>query len=197
WRLARDYRRRSPPHLRLRDEQDGARRRDHRRGAGPACGRHPEAVKRGKLLCRGSSDQLHGTGLRFMDKFYARSVFFVKYAERSLKFYTETLGFSLDWNYQENGRAFVFQVSLFGFELILNQTEPSAEDRAGHGRLFIGLEDDQAAALRKHIEAKSIKTTVVSWGNPTLVLRDPDGNELFFWLPGSEWAKLQAQREGA
>ena len=128
-----------------------------------------------------------------MDNFYARSVFFVKEAERSLNFYTDTLGFSLDWNYQEQGKAYVFQVNLFGFELILNQTEPSTADRAGHGRLFIGLEDDQAAALRKHIEENGIQTTVVPWGNPTLVLRDPDGNELFFWLPGSERAKLETE----
>src|SRR5262245_18873311 len=81
---------------------------------------------------------------------YARTVFFVKDAESSLSFYTETLGFSLDWNYQEQGRAYVFQVSLLGFELILNQTDPSTVDRAGHGRLFIGLEDDQMDAFRKH-----------------------------------------------
>src|SRR5438093_11000924 len=82
-----------------------------------------------------------------VDKLYARSVFFVKDAERSLRFYTETLGFSVGWNYQEQGRAWVFQVSLLGFELILNQTDPSTEDRAGHGRLFIGLEDEQMAAF--------------------------------------------------
>jgi catechol 2,3-dioxygenase-like lactoylglutathione lyase family enzyme len=132
-----------------------------------------------------------------MNNFYARSVFFVKDAERSLRFYTETLGFSLDWNYQEQGRAYVFQVSLLGCELILNQTEPATEDRAGHGRLFIGLEDDQVDALHKHIEDKSIKTTVVPWGNPTLVLRDLDENELFFWFPESERASLQAQLAGA
>src|SRR5262245_2526478 len=127
-----------------------------------------------------------------MNKFYARSVFFVKDAERSLRFYTETLGFSLDWNYQEQGRAYVFQASLLGFELILNQTEPSTEDRAGHGRLFIGLEDDQADAFRRHIEEKGIKTTVFQWGNPTLVIRDLDENELFFWLPASERTSLEA-----
>ena len=135
--------------------------------------------------------------IQIVNNFYARSVFFVKDAERSLRFYTETLGFALDWNYQEEGRAYVFQVSLLGFELILNQTEPSTEDRAGHGRLFIGLEDDQVDALRKHIEEKSIKTTVVQWGNPTLVIRDLDGNELFIWLPESERASLQAQLAGA
>ena len=132
-----------------------------------------------------------------MNNLYARSVFFVNEAERSLRFYTETLGFSLDWNYQEQGRACVFQVSLLGFALILNQTGPLTEDRAGHGRLFIGLEVDQVDAFRKHIEEKSIKTTVVQWGNPTLVIRDPDENELFFWLPESERASLQAQLAGA
>jgi catechol 2,3-dioxygenase-like lactoylglutathione lyase family enzyme len=131
--------------------------------------------------------------VEIVDNLYARSVFFVNDAERSLRFYTETLGFSLDWNYQEQGRACVFQVSLLGFELILNQTGPSTEDRAGHGRLFIGLEDDQLDAFRKHIEEKGIKTTVLQWGNPTLVIRDLDENELFFWLPESERAILQAQ----
>ena len=55
-----------------------------------------------------------------MDNLYARSVFFVQDAERSLRFYTERLGFSEDWNVQEEGRTTVCQVSLFGFELILN-----------------------------------------------------------------------------
>ena len=115
----------------------------------------------------------------------------MKDAERSLKFYTETLGFSLEWNYQEHGRAFVFDVSLFGFELILNQIEPWTEDRAGHGRLFIGLDDDQVVAFRKHIEEKGIKTTLLQWGAPTLVIRDVDENELFFWLPEKERASLE------
>ena len=79
---------------------------------------------------------------------YARSVFFVTDAERGLRFYTETLGFSLDWKYEEQGRAFVFQVSLFGFELILNQTGPQTGAWAGHGRVCIGLEDDQVGRFR-------------------------------------------------
>ena len=33
-----------------------------------------------------------------MDNLYARSVFFVKDGQRSLDYYTKTLGFSLDWN---------------------------------------------------------------------------------------------------
>jgi len=32
-----------------------------------------------------------------VDDWYARAVFFVRDAERSLRFYTEKLGFSVDW----------------------------------------------------------------------------------------------------
>ncbi len=128
-----------------------------------------------------------------MDKLYARSVFFVKDAERSLRYYTETLGFSLDWNYQEQGRAFVFQVSLLGFELILNQTEPQTENRVGHGRVFIGLDHDQAEAFRIHVRSRNIETTVIHWGNPTLVIRDLDENELFIWAPEGELAGMEAK----
>ena len=42
WRLVGGYRRGSPHDLRLRDEQDGAGRRDHRSGAGRAGERHRE-----------------------------------------------------------------------------------------------------------------------------------------------------------
>jgi catechol 2,3-dioxygenase-like lactoylglutathione lyase family enzyme len=128
-----------------------------------------------------------------MDKFYARTVFFVRDAERSLEYYTQLLGFSLDWNYEENGRAFVCQVSLLGFEVILNQAETWTEGRPGHGRLFIGLEEDQSKALREHVEIKGIETTSFHWGAPTLVIRDVDENELFFWLPESERERLDEQ----
>jgi hypothetical protein len=86
-----------------------------------------------------------------MDNFYGRSVFFVKEAEDALAFYTQKLGFILDWNHQVEGRAFVFQVRLYGFELILNQIEDWTKDRAGRGRVFIGLEESQVAPLREHM----------------------------------------------
>ena len=81
-------------------------------------------------------------------------------------------------------------MSLFGFELILNQVYRETGDRAGHGRVFIGLEDDQAPPLLQHIRDRSLPAIRLEWGRPTLVLRDPDGNELFFWIPDSEWATL-------
>ena len=82
-----------------------------------------------------------------MNNLYARAVFFVENAERSLRFYVEQLGFSEDWSYQEEGRVYVYQVSLFGFELILNQIDDQTLTRAGHGRVFIGLEDDQVGRI--------------------------------------------------
>lgn len=102
-------------------------------------------------------------------------------------------GFSLEWKYDEQGRAFVFEVSLLGFQLILNQTEPGTEDRVGHGRVFIRLDDDHVDAFRSHIDEKGIKTDVVQWGNPTPVIRDLDENEMFFWLPEWERASLKAE----
>ena len=117
-----------------------------------------------------------------MTKFYARTVFFVRDASRSLAFYTKDLGFSLDWTYEERGKPHVFQVSLHGFELILNQAEPPTVERPGHGRAFIGLDEDGSAALKHHIESHGIKITHVHWGAPTIAIYDPDQNEVFFWL---------------
>jgi catechol 2,3-dioxygenase-like lactoylglutathione lyase family enzyme len=125
-----------------------------------------------------------------MNNFYARSVFFVKDAELSRQFYVERLGFSEDWNHREDGRTYVCQVSLFGFELILNETYMNTLPRAGHGRVFIGLDDDQLEPLRDHLTAKNIPVERVDWGRPTLVLRDLDGNEIFIWLPHDDFTGL-------
>src|SRR5574341_1383719 len=106
-----------------------------------------------------------------MNNLYARSVFFVADAERSLRFYTEQLGFSVDWKSPPEGRPWVFQVSLFGFELILNQVDERTKSRAGHGRLYIGLEDDQIAPVTRHLAATGVQTERIEWGQPTIVVR--------------------------
>jgi len=126
-----------------------------------------------------------------MNNLYARSVFFVKDAERSLRFYVEQLGFAEDWNYREEGRTFVCQVSLFGFELILNEVHDQTRPRAGHGRVFIGLDDDQGEPLRKHIVSKGIQPQRVDWGRPTLLVSDLDANEIFFWLPDDDFTGFE------
>ena len=126
-----------------------------------------------------------------------RAVFFVRNAPRALRFYTDELGFSLDWTYEHEGKPFVFQVSFLGLELILNQTEPGTGDRPGHGRVFIGLDSDQAKAFKQHIENKRIKTTQLHWGAPTIAIHDLDQNELFFWLPEAERVQMEAGSAGA
>ena len=127
-----------------------------------------------------------------MDNLYARAVFFVSDADRALRFYTEELGFSEDWNYKEDDRTVVCQVGLFGFELILNQVYDWTRSRAGHGRVFIGLEDNQGEPIREHLIARRVKAATLDWGRPTLVIKDPDGNELFLWLPHDDFTGLEA-----
>jgi catechol 2,3-dioxygenase-like lactoylglutathione lyase family enzyme len=126
-----------------------------------------------------------------MNSLYARSVFFVADAGRSQRFYMEQLGFAMDWDHQEQGRTVVCQVGLLGFELILNETDDRTRARAGHGRVFIGLDDDQVEPLRTHLVSAGIQVQRVQWGRPTLMVRDLDANELFFWPPKDDWTGLQ------
>jgi catechol 2,3-dioxygenase-like lactoylglutathione lyase family enzyme len=114
-----------------------------------------------------------------MKNWYTRPVFFVKDAERALMFYRDTLGFSLNWNHQEEGRAYVCQVTKNGFELILAQ-DPQ---KAGKGRVFISLNDEETRALREEIERARIEARDSYWGMPIIEVLDLDGNELFFSPP--------------
>lgn len=121
-----------------------------------------------------------------MDNLYARAVFFIADPERSRRYYAEQLGCTLDWDSNDG----VFQVGLFGAEIILNVEWQHTVGQAGHGRLFIGLEDDQSAMLRKHFAKRGVRGTRVEWGRPTLAIEDPDGNELFFWFVNDEFSDL-------
>lgn len=74
-----------------------------------------------------------------MANFYARTVFFVTDVEQSLRFYTEILGFRLDWDSHDGE----LQVSLFGAEVILNEVGSRTRTRAGQGLIFIGFAQRQ------------------------------------------------------
>ena len=114
-----------------------------------------------------------------MKNWYAWPVFFVRDAERALAFYQDTLGFSLDWNHQEGGRAYVCQVSHTRFEMILTQDQA----KAGHGRVFISLDAQQEEALQSAIEERSVTIEDTWWGMPVIRIVDLDKNELFFSPP--------------
>lgn len=131
-----------------------------------------------------------------MQDFGARPVFFVQDTPRAMEFYTSALGFNLDWTYENNGRPYVVQVSLFGLQIILNQKESSTDERAGHGRIFIGLDDDQSAAILQHVRNKGISAEYTEWGAPTMAIYDLDRNEIFFWLSDTERAKWQQAHAG-
>ena len=114
-----------------------------------------------------------------MKNWYSRPVFFVRDAGRSIDFFRGKLGFSLDWNHQEEGRAYVCQVSRSGFELILAQDEA----KAGNGRVFISLDSEQEKTLRKEIEEGEIEASDSRRGMPIIRILDLDENELLFSPP--------------
>ena len=114
-----------------------------------------------------------------MKDLYARAVFFVSSAKQAEQFYIEQLGFGgPDWKSPDGS---VLQVSLFGFELILDAAWEQTRARVGQGRVYIGLADEQIGPVCSHIASKGIPTERIQWGQPTLVVRDLDKNELYFW----------------
>jgi catechol 2,3-dioxygenase-like lactoylglutathione lyase family enzyme len=128
-----------------------------------------------------------------MTDWFARPVLHVTDVEASLRFYTDRLGFTSPWRYDEDGKAHVAQVDRQGCALILADTWP---EKIGKGLIFISLnlspngepptrEAAVAAldALRAELEAKDVTVKDGSWGYRLLVVDDPDGNQLFFNYP--------------
>ena len=131
-----------------------------------------------------------------MQDLHARPVFFVHDTPSALAFYVDTLGFSLDWTHEVKGRPYVVQVSLLGLQIILNQRETPDDARVGHGRIFLGLDPAQTAAVLNHVRRKGISATYTHWGEPTMAIHDLDRNEIFIWLSDTERARWQASHAG-
>ena len=124
-----------------------------------------------------------------MTDWFARPVLHVRDVEASLSFYTNRLGFTIPWRYDEDGKVHVAQVDRQGCSLILSDQWPG---KIGKGLMFISLnvepETRKAAtaaldALRAELEAKGVSVKDGSWGYRLLVVDDPDGNQLFFNYP--------------
>ncbi|HTP67335.1 MAG TPA: VOC family protein [Dongiaceae bacterium] len=124
-----------------------------------------------------------------MTDWFARPVLSVTDVEDSLRFYTEQLGFTSPWRYQENGVAHVAQVDRQGCALILADTWP---EKVGKGLMFISLNVEPATyeaatvaldALRAELEHRGVAVNEGSWGYRLLVINDPDGNQLLFNYP--------------
>jgi len=106
---------------------------------------------------------------------YTRPVLFVADLGRSIRFYTEGLGFRKAWH-EADGKGTVCQVDRRGCEIILCE-DSGRRDKA---RLFVSLTREAIAALRREIADGSIPTKTSWWGYDVIQIDDPDGNELLF-----------------
>jgi len=114
-----------------------------------------------------------------MSDWFARPVLFVSDVARSIDFYVNQLGFVLSWRYDEH-KTYVAQVERSTCALILSSQWP---DKVGHGLMFISLDVDVLHALRTELEQKGVDVKDGWWGYNLMVIRDPDGNELYFPYP--------------
>jgi catechol 2,3-dioxygenase-like lactoylglutathione lyase family enzyme len=124
-----------------------------------------------------------------MTEWFARPVLHVSSVEASLRFYVDQLGFTIPWQFEEEGRVFVAQVDRAGCALILAEQWP---EKVGKGLMFISLkvepETHEAAvaaldALRAELEGRGVQVKDGRWGYRLLVVEDLDGNQLFFNYP--------------
>jgi catechol 2,3-dioxygenase-like lactoylglutathione lyase family enzyme len=111
-------------------------------------------------------------------RWYARPVLFVADMPRALAFYVDRLGFSEAWRHDEDGTTIVAQVHRETCELIL-----SSEQRTDRSRIFLSLDLDVLEAVRSELEARGVAIEDGRWGYRTMIVRDPDGNELYFPYP--------------
>jgi catechol 2,3-dioxygenase-like lactoylglutathione lyase family enzyme len=135
-----------------------------------------------------------------MTDWFARPVLHVTDVDASLRFYTNQLGFSSPWHFDDDGKTRIAQVERQGCALILadtqffrgNRSGAFGPEKTGKGLIFISLnvepETHEAAvaaldALRAEFEAKGVPVKDGSWGYRLLLVNDPDGNQLFFNYP--------------
>lgn len=115
-----------------------------------------------------------------METWYSRPVFFVENVERSIEFYTAKLGFTEGDRYEEDGKVLVGQVSREDCALLLNCQQP---EKTGSGRMFISIDLEPLLALRAEFEKRGAPIRDGWWGYDTMIIEDPDGNELYFPYP--------------
>jgi len=128
------------------------------------------------------------------EEWFARPVLFVADMDRTLDFYVNRLGFAQSWRFEE-GKAFVAQAERQDCKLIFSSQWP---DKIGKGLMFVSLNIDAppdalcrevSAALdrlRAEFESRGVNVEEGFWGYRVLVVRDPDGNELYFNYPNAE-----------
>ena len=121
---------------------------------------------------------------------FARPILNVADVEASLRFYSDKLGFTSPWRYNEEGRARVAQVERQGSAFIL--ADNLSPETTGKAVLFISLNVEPATYetacvaldnLRAEFVAKGVPVKDGAWGYRLLIVEDPDGNQLLFNYP--------------
>jgi len=114
---------------------------------------------------------------------YARPVLFVADLHRALRFYVDLLGFRKKWH-EGDGAGTVCQVDRGECEIILCE-HPTRRDK---GRLFVELNVNELADLRRELVERSVPSKETWWGYTSIQIDDPDGNELLFPIEGNSEA---------
>ena len=127
------------------------------------------------------------------DGWFSRPVFFVESVERAIAFYCDKLGFAEESRYEEGGTVLVGQVTREDCALLLNCQQPA---KTGKGRMFISLDLEPLHRLRIELEGRGAPIRDGWWGYDTMIVEDPDGNELFFPYPNDP-GKAQGSSEAA
>ncbi len=118
-----------------------------------------------------------------MSNWDVRPVFFVSDVERAMGFYVNQLGFVETNRYAEDGVVLVGGLARDGCPLLLSCQWPV---KFGHGRYWIKLDVPTYDRFRADLEARGVALRDDFWGFDTMVVEDPDGNELFFPVPKPE-----------
>lgn len=115
---------------------------------------------------------------------YTRPVLFVADVNRAARFYVDVLGFEKRWH-EGDGAGTVCQVNRGGCEVILCE-DATRRDRS---RLFVELNVDELADLRRELAERSVPSKQTWWGYDSIRIDDPDGNELLFPVEGNGAAR--------
>lgn len=123
-----------------------------------------------------------------MGIWHSRPVLFVADVDVALEFYGR-LSFVEVWKFAEDdlptlpppatrtGPPVVAQVARDGCEIIFSKQWP---DRVGTGMLFVALSNEDWATLPENLTAGGVEFVRGWWGYRSLIVTDPDGNELYF-----------------
>ena len=113
---------------------------------------------------------------------------FAKDVGASKSFYTEKLGFHVDWIHDENGEDPYVCISRGGTEFHLSRCK--CEDGRHTGNLWVRVECDQLDEFYEEIVNKGVQVKEppenYPWGFREMEVEDPDGNRFTFFGPTRE-----------